>query len=150
MELAPRILIVDDETALTEALAMQLRTCGFSVDTAHNGADALALARSRTYDAVVSDILMPIMDGQEFYDKLRGYNPGLCDHFIFMSAYGTMMSQLTRRFVRNKENDLRKPFTLNDLLTSLSKVVPAHRWPKEAVLSAPKPAAEKAAEPKKV
>ena len=151
MDPAPRILLVDDEIALADALAMQLRFCGFEVDTAHNGADALAMARSRAYDAVVSDILMPIMDGQEFYEKVRGYSPHLADRFIFMSAYSTMMSQVTQRFVRNASADLRKPFTLEQLLAALAKVIPPRQWPPQATATPPKPAAPaKPDEPKKI
>jgi CheY-like chemotaxis protein len=126
-----RILLVDDEVVLADAYAQQLRFVGFTVDVAHNGADALSLARAKDYDAVVSDILMPIMDGQEFYEKLRGYKPGLADRLIFMTAYSSMMSQVTQKFVRSTHADLRKPFTFDQLLNSLSKVVPAYRWPKK-------------------
>jgi CheY-like chemotaxis protein len=141
METTARILLVDDEPILADTFAELLRHSGFVVDVAHNGADALALARSKDYDAVVSDILMPIMDGQEFYEKLRAYKPGLTDRFIFMTAYSSMMSQVTQKFVRSTHADLRKPFSFDQLLNSLSKVVPSYRWPKTPAAPATQPSA---------
>jgi DNA-binding response OmpR family regulator len=133
-----RILLVDDEAALTQAFAEQLRLCGFEVDTAHNGADALALARSRDYDAVVCDVLMPIMDGQQMYEQLRAYKPALTERFIFMTGMVSLMGSVSQKFMRSADADLRKPFTFTQLLGSLSKVIPRSHWPAEATISKPK------------
>jgi two-component system OmpR family response regulator len=129
MKPATRILIVDDEVALAEALAAQLRDEGFEVDTAHNGADALRLARSGDYDAIVSDVLMPIMDGERLYEQLLSEKPRLAPRFIFMTAYSTLMASVARRFVRSRDADLRKPFTEAQLLASLARIIPPDRWP---------------------
>lgn len=68
----PRILLVDDEQAITATLAPYLERSGFDVETASDGMAALeAHGRSRP-DIVVSDVLMPRMDGRELVRSLRG------------------------------------------------------------------------------
>src|SRR5436190_15149642 len=67
------ILIVDDDTALLQALpqALFLRMQNVNVDTSDSAAGALQLIRAREYDAVVSDIKMPGMDGLALLGKIR-------------------------------------------------------------------------------
>ena len=65
------ILLVDDETSITENLAPFLERAGFEVSTASNGKMALDLINEGEIDLVVSDVLMPIMDGRELLRSLR-------------------------------------------------------------------------------
>ena len=130
MEASTRVLIVDDEIDLAETLAIQLRLRGFQVDTAHNGADALKLARACDYDAIVSDVLMPRMDGQQLYEHLTMERPRLASRLIFMTAYSTLMASVAQRFPRSREADLSKPFSEAKLLASLAKIIPSDNWPK--------------------
>jgi PAS domain S-box-containing protein len=66
-----RVLIVDDSQDTLEMLACLLELEGATVDSASSGAEALELAADRTFDAVVSDISMPEMDGFQFLSRLR-------------------------------------------------------------------------------
>lgn len=66
-----RILVVDDEPSLAEALADLLRLYGHNVATATNGADALALATRDRFELVLSDLVMPVMDGRDLMRSLR-------------------------------------------------------------------------------
>jgi len=66
-----RILVVDDEVDLAEAIARGLRREGYAVDVAFDGADALEKARLTAYDLICLDITMPIMDGREVTRALR-------------------------------------------------------------------------------
>jgi two-component system sensor histidine kinase/response regulator len=72
-----RILIVDDDTALLEALpeALRLRMGGVTVETADSAAAALERIAQREYDAIVTDIKMPGMDGLELLDEIRVRRP---------------------------------------------------------------------------
>ncbi len=70
------ILVVDDEPVNREVLATILGYAGHVVVEAGDGAEALALVRDRRPDLVISDILMPAMDGYEFVRQLRG-DPGI-------------------------------------------------------------------------
>lgn len=67
----PHILLVDDEAAITDNLAPFLNRAGFQVSTAANGAEALELIATSEVDLIVSDVLMPKMDGRELLRTLR-------------------------------------------------------------------------------
>ena len=69
--MAARILVVDDQRANVEMMAEILRTRGYTVSTAANGAEALERVREARPDVVVSDILMPQLDGYELCRRLR-------------------------------------------------------------------------------
>lgn len=66
-----RILVVDDEVDLAEAIARGLRREGYAVDLAHDGEEALDKARITPYDLICLDITMPRMDGREVTRALR-------------------------------------------------------------------------------
>lgn len=65
-----RILIVEDDTALSDAFGMILDKQGFSVDKAYNGRDALEKIQDHRPDLILLDLLMPVMDGKAF---LKGF-----------------------------------------------------------------------------
>ena len=66
-----RILVVEDETTLADALQRGLRAEGFAVDTTGDGDSGLALARSGDYDAVVLDVMLPGRSGYRVVQALR-------------------------------------------------------------------------------
>src|SRR5439155_24487021 len=70
----PRVLIVDDDPALLQALpqALRLRMRGVTVETADSAATALDRITTRDYDAIVTDIKMPGMDGLALLAEIRG------------------------------------------------------------------------------
>ncbi len=80
-----RVLIVDDEPELTEALADVLELKGIEVATADNGAQALERLRSEPFDCVLMDIMMPGMNGVETLRRAREIVPGII--VILMTAY---------------------------------------------------------------
>src|ERR1700694_4788431 len=67
-----RVLLVEDECALADALAAGLRADGFSVDVAGDGDHALARVQTTGYDAIVLDIMLPGPSGYEVVRRLRG------------------------------------------------------------------------------
>ena len=71
------ILIVDDDRALLEALprALKLRLDGIQIETCDNAADALERIRVIDYDAVVTDIKMPGLDGLEVLREIKNLRP---------------------------------------------------------------------------
>src|SRR5436309_14091429 len=71
------VLIVDDDPALLQALpeALQMRMTGLTVDTAQSGAVALDRITARDYDALVTDIKIPGMDGLELLAETRTHRP---------------------------------------------------------------------------
>ncbi|MEG0692873.1 MAG: response regulator transcription factor [Oscillospiraceae bacterium] len=72
-----RILVVEDEIDLQEAIADGLRIDGYAVDTCDNGEDAYELLYVENYDLVVLDLNLPKMDGIEVLSKIRDDKPEL-------------------------------------------------------------------------
>jgi CheY-like chemotaxis protein len=66
-----KVLLVDDERCLVEALCTLLVDEGFEVSAASNGRDALERLSTFAADVVVSDVMMPIMDGQQLLRHIR-------------------------------------------------------------------------------
>lgn len=68
---AVRLLVVDDEVELAEAVAKGLRRDGYAVDVAHDGHEALDKATVNAYDLICLDLTMPGLDGREVCRRLR-------------------------------------------------------------------------------
>jgi DNA-binding response OmpR family regulator len=66
-----RLLVVEDDRALAAGLRAGLEAEGFAVDLAADGVDGLAMARERTYDAVLLDLMLPRLDGRQVCRRLR-------------------------------------------------------------------------------
>ncbi len=86
------ILIVDDEVEIREMLSRHFRFLGYSTDTACNGREALEkLAETKT-DIVISDIMMPEMNGIELIGVVREEYPGI--HTIMITGYVTLVNAM--------------------------------------------------------
>ena len=73
--LRARVLVVDDEHAIAETLSLILVKSGFETAVAHDEREAVAKARSWRPDAVVSDVVMPVMDGIEAAIEILSFLP---------------------------------------------------------------------------
>ncbi|HWA59006.1 MAG TPA: response regulator [Gemmatimonadales bacterium] len=81
------ILVVDDEASIRRALRNCLERAGFGVEEAASGREALAhVASGRPADAVVSDVLMPEINGLAFYDELVEISPELASRVVFLTG----------------------------------------------------------------
>ena len=67
----PRVLIVDDERAIAQAIGIRLRSCGYEVIYAVNGQEGLLTATSQQPAAIILDMRMPVMDGMEALGQLK-------------------------------------------------------------------------------
>src|SRR6201991_1532620 len=79
-----RVLVVDDESTLTELLSMALRYEGWDVRGAGDGHGAVEIARSFEPDVVVLDVMLPDMDGLAVLRQLRAYVPDV--PVLFLTA----------------------------------------------------------------
>jgi len=70
-----KILLIDDDDSITKVFGEYFETKGFLVQSANNGNDALSIFRSFNPDIIVSDIMMPGMDGLTLQEKIRDLNP---------------------------------------------------------------------------
>jgi DNA-binding NtrC family response regulator len=124
----PRVLIVDDDMESCAVVAEALRVEGFEVATAHGGHAALALARERVLDAVISDIRMPDLDGLELLRGLRQVNPDLS--VILMTAFGTVEAAL-QAIKEGAYDYVSKPLRLDELLLALRRALEQRRLLRE-------------------
>ena len=70
-ERRPRVLVVEDEPALQKVLAMRLNIDGFDVAAASDGQEAMELIRADPPDLVLTDLMMPVMDGAELTSAIK-------------------------------------------------------------------------------
>ena len=67
-----KILVIDDDSAVTDLLSLLLRSQGFEVSATTNSTEGLSMIRENAPDVVVLDLMMPEMDGLEFIRHVRG------------------------------------------------------------------------------
>ncbi|MGZ9112293.1 MAG: response regulator, partial [Rhodoplanes sp.] len=107
---ARRILIVDDESDIARMLAEILTADGHIVAVAESGEQALQTLATAPFDLVISDLIMPGMDGPRLYKHLQERRPELADRVLFMT--GDTLSMRARDFVTDTARPmLEKPFT---------------------------------------
>ena len=73
----PRLLVIDDEPAVREISCEFLQLLGYDVEGARNGADGLALLARGSFDLVMTDLRMPVLDGWGVVEGVRRIAPGL-------------------------------------------------------------------------
>ena len=106
-----KILIIDDDRALTELLAQKLEPRGFEVLSAVRGLDGLKMAYENHPDIVILDVMMPDMDGWETCRRLRE----LSDVPILMLTGKVSEEDVVRGFQLGADDYVRKPFNLKEL-----------------------------------
>ena len=120
------ILIVDDDTALLQALpqALNLRIDGIQVDTSDSALEALKLIREHDYDAIVSDIKMPGMDGLALLEKIRELRPDTPT--LLITGHGE--HDLAVQALRGGAYDfIQKPIDRDYLVAALQRAIQAHQ-----------------------
>jgi PAS domain S-box-containing protein len=121
-----RILIVDDDEALLEALpeALRLRMNGISIDTSPTALEALERIRKVDYDAVVSDIKLPGMDGLELLEAIKDLRPGTPT--LLITGHGE--HDLAVRALRGGAYDfVQKPIDRDYFVASLERAIRVRR-----------------------
>jgi nitrogen-specific signal transduction histidine kinase/CheY-like chemotaxis protein len=123
-----RVLLVDDETALRVSFKRLLMRHGFDVTAEPSAEDALRELRSAPYDVVVSDLRMPGLSGEEFYDRLVAEFPRLQGRVVFSS--GDLTRGETQAFLqRTGCPSLQKPYDVVTLTTLLDDLLKGERVP---------------------
>ncbi len=115
-----KILIAEDEDNMRVMLGLELKTAGYEVCLAEDGEKALELAREFRPDLVISDILMPKIDGNQLMQKLRRSGFGAHIPFIVLTARGQMHDYFEMMDV---DDFIIKPFDAEDLLMRVKKVL---------------------------
>ncbi|MEZ6054557.1 MAG: response regulator [Planctomycetaceae bacterium] len=117
-----RLLVIDSDAEVRSAAHQFLGRYGVFVETAHDGEEAMTMIRQSHYDAVLTDIRLPDMNGAECYSRIRDIHEHL--PVILMTGFGY---DPTHSIVKARqlgcESVLFKPFRLDQLLTEVEKAV---------------------------
>ncbi len=117
-----RVLIVDDEVDITDALKAGLERRGFKVDTFNDPQQALTAFKPATYDIAILDIRMPKMNGFELYREMRKVDgkASVC----FLTAFDVHKDEFEKMFpdVQVKAF-LKKPITIDSLVSNLNELI---------------------------
>jgi len=113
-----KILIVDDDITLRTALIRYLENRGYSVQNASSGVEAMDLFEQNPPDLVVSDVMMPEMDGLEFCRRLRNTRFGQLVPFIFLSSRKDIDDRIQGHKM-GADDYLVKPFEPRELVAKI-------------------------------
>lgn len=116
------VLIVDDDPILQTALTRRLEAQGFEVMSATSGQEALDLLHSKPADVVVSDVMMPGMNGFEFCHHLRSSPAGEMVPFIFLSSLGELTNRVQGHLL-GADDYLVKPFSAQELIAKVKGAI---------------------------
>ena len=119
-----RILVADDDAKAAGLLVQGLKAEGYAVDLASDGDEALWLAETHPYDALVLDVMMPAKDGFMVVRHLRKKN--ILTPVIFVTARGEVEDRV-RGLDAGGDDYLVKPFSLTELLARLRAMLRRQR-----------------------
>jgi two-component system OmpR family response regulator len=114
-----RLLVVEDEPDLLHTIATALREEGYAVDTAEDGEEGLFKARECDYDAIVLDVMLPVLNGFEVVKKLRDSKK---TPVLMLTARGRINDRITG-LDAGADDYLPKPFDLNELFARLRALI---------------------------
>ena len=115
-----RILVVDDETNITDLVATALRYEGFEAETAATGRAALASVETFRPHLVVLDVMLPDLDGFEILGRLR--NAGTRVPVLFLTARDTVEDRV-RGLTTGGDDYLTKPFSIEELVARIRAIL---------------------------
>jgi PAS domain S-box-containing protein len=127
---AETILLVDDEEMIIEVGKAMLERLGYQVFTANDGASAAACVAKmgRDIDLVILDFIMPEIDGEKTFDRIRELRPSLP---VLLSSGYSLTGQPTEIMRRGCNGFIQKPFNMNKLAQKIREILDAGKVPKQ-------------------
>ncbi|NET05161.1 MAG: response regulator transcription factor [Symploca sp. SIO2B6] len=120
--MSAHLLLVDDEPGVREAVKEYLQESDFTVEVASNAGDAWQLLQKKTPDLIISDIMMPQVDGYEFLKQLRDDPRFKVLPVIFLTARG-MTSDRIQGYQAGVDAYLPKPFDPEELIAIIGNLL---------------------------
>jgi DNA-binding response OmpR family regulator len=120
--MAPHVLVADDDAWILRMVATVLEKRGYSVETAVDGEDALARALARTPDLLITDVMMPKMDGWSLVRQLRAHAELAMLPVIFLTALSSEDDRI-RGFRLGADDYVTKPFRFEELDLRVAKTL---------------------------
>lgn len=114
-----RILIIEDDPHLLRSLAATMREENYAVDTAEDGEDGLFKAQNESYDAILLDVMLPILNGWQVLEKLR---PNSKTPVLMLTARDTVPDRV-KGLDKGADDYLTKPFDVDELLARLRALI---------------------------
>jgi nitrogen regulation protein NR(I) len=124
MNQRPRILLIEDDTAIAAALKKDLQTEGYEVAVAARGDEGNSLAQKEPWDVVITDLKMPGLSGLDVVGQLHAAKPKL--PIIMMTAFGTTETAIEATKL-GAYDYLLKPFDMAEMLDLVAKAVGSSR-----------------------
>lgn len=138
MGATPHILVVDDDRLTVRLVQQLLQRHGYLVSTAANGAEGLEMARTLRPDLVILDLMMPVIDGYEVYQRLKSDTQTANINILILSAIVGIDLLARRSSIRaadgrpgqaldvdmNAPNVLGKPIQMKELLDRVASLLP--------------------------
>lgn len=117
-----KILIVEDDSSVRETLVDLIETLGYQHSTAKDGAEGLILVKNHRPSLIISDIMMPRMDGFELLKALKS-DPGLCTIPVILLTARVEPESRLRGFENGADAYVTKPFNLQELAYQISNLL---------------------------
>ena len=115
-----RILVVEDDADISHLLEIHLRDNAYRVDVVGNGLDGLELARTRAYQLVVLDLMLPGLDGLEICKRLRG--EGITVPILMLTAKTSEFDRVLGLEL-GADDYLTKPFSIMELQARVKAIL---------------------------
>lgn len=123
-----KILIVEDEEAISNLIRMSLQKAGYSCEQAMDGESAADRIAEHTYDLVLLDIMLPGMNGYELLDYIKTTNMPV----IFITAMGTLDDKV-KGLKAGADDYITKPFEMVELLARVESVLRRYQKSEERI-----------------
>jgi two-component system, OmpR family, response regulator len=115
-----RILVVDDEPSIVDAVATALRYEGFEVSEARNGREGLSRAQSGSFDLIVLDVMLPDINGFDVVRRIRA--DGLSTPVLFLTARDALDDKI-EGFGTGGDDYVTKPFSLAEIVVRVRAIL---------------------------
>ena len=130
MNQRPRILLIEDDSGIAEALKKDLQTEGYQVSVAARGDEGNSLAQKETWEVVITDMKMPGLSGLDLVAQLHAAKPKL--PIIMMTAFGTTETAIEATKL-GAYDYLLKPFDMGEMLDLVARAVGSSRLMSEPI-----------------
>ncbi len=125
------ILVVDDDKSMREFLELILKRERYNVTRARDGADALLLLKDNIFDLIITDLMMPAINGLELLKKAKELYPGI--KVIVITAFGTIETAI-EAIKLGAYDYITKPFNNDDLRLRIRRALETRRMEQENIL----------------
>lgn len=114
------ILLIEDDEKMRKGLAELLTGEGYQVDSAENGQEGIEKIKKKDYDAVLTDLIMPVIGGMEFLIEAKSLKSNI--KIVLITAFGTVENAV-EAMKAGASDYITKPFKIDEVQTKIKKVL---------------------------